>query len=212
MENLIEHFFVQFGYFPLPNIGMLKLVDKSAVVHFSENKMSAPVSEILILKEECLVEEAVSFVSITKNISTNDATALLNEFCNSLLNKENNSEYKVGSLGSFIKDGAGKLHFKQTVLEDVFFPDVPLTRVIHPNAIHQVRVGDTETTNAVMTELLNVPVKVRQSKWWIAAIVFTFISLSLSLYYFNNPGHNHSFGNATFVVPNEEPVTFKTVD
>ncbi len=212
MENLIEHFFVQFGYCPLPGIGMLKLEEKSAIVHFSENKMTAPLSEIWLLKEECAVNDFISFVGANKNISNNDATTLLNDFCNNVLNTEKNSEYKIGSLGSFIKDAAGKLHFKQTVLEDVFFPDVTLTRVIHPNAIHQVRVGDTETTNAVMTELLNVPVKVRQSKWWIAAIVFTFIALSLSLYYFNNPGHNHSLGNATFVLPNEEPVTFKTVD
>ena len=63
-------------------------------------------------------------------------------------------DVQLESLGSFFVDDNGKINFKPEELPAAFSQPVFAERVIHPDAEHQILVGDKETTNTVMTELL----------------------------------------------------------
>jgi len=70
-------------------------------------------------------------------------------------------------------------------LPAAFLQPVKAVRVIHPEAEHQILVGDKETTNTVMNEYFSeVPVK--KSRWWIWAIVLGIAALIAILLYLNN--------------------------
>ena len=80
-------------------------------------------------------------------------------------------------------------------MPSAFFQSVVAERVIHPQAEHQILVGDKETTNTVMTEFLTEKPEVRD-RWWIWAIVLGAIGLLILLIYFTGANGTSPFGNA----------------
>ncbi|MEI9959160.1 MAG: hypothetical protein WDM90_23255 [Ferruginibacter sp.] len=102
---------------------------------------------------------------------------------------------QLESLGSFFVDDSGKINFKQEELPAVFMQPVFAERVIHPDAEHNILVGDKETTNTVMTELL-APKSETKDRWWVWAVVLSVIGLTALVVYFTSFNGTSSFGNA----------------
>ena len=98
-------------------------------------------------------------------------------------------------MGSFFVDASGKINFKQQELPAAFTQPVFAERVIHPDAEHQILVGDKETTNTVMTELL-APKSATKDRWWIWAIVLGLIGIATIVFYFTAFKGTSAFGNA----------------
>ena len=108
------------------------------------------------------------------------------------------TEQQVATLknvGSFFVDATGNIHFKPEVLPVVFAQAVMVERVIHPDAEHAILVGDKETTNTYMSELLS-PKLQTSDRWWIWAIVLGAVALIALLIYFTELKGTLPFGNA----------------
>ncbi|MEI2749380.1 MAG: hypothetical protein V9E88_11540 [Ferruginibacter sp.] len=95
-----------------------------------------------------------------------------NEYCNMLQHLDVYREVKLEHAGKFFVNADGVLKFRQKEIPSEFIPDVKLERVIHPNSVHQVRVGDTETTNVAMAEYYSESGNFHaKATWWIWASV-----------------------------------------
>lgn len=197
MDNLIEQYLLLHKSCPLPGIGVLELKEQSAILHQGENKLSAPFPFITLNVMEENDDSFVSFITAQKNISSSAAAVLLDEYCSQIKETTTENEFILHQTGSFYVNKEGRLSFRQVVFPDAFLPVIHLKKVIHPNANHYVRVGDTDTTTDEMTHLLNKKVAIISSKWWIAVIILLLVAIGLIILYFNHPRFTSTFGNVT---------------
>ncbi len=188
MNHLIEEFLGQNNYCPLPGIGTLKLKDIPAHIHLGENRISAPSAAISLLPEEINSNDFIDFVSSRQQTAPSTAQTLLSEFCSSIKNLNASDEIILERTGSFFKDEAGNVQFRQKDLPSVFLPEIALKKVIHTDAVHQVRVGDTETTTKRMNKYLHESKKVSVNKGGIVLMIIALFVIAAVVFYVSNPG------------------------
>ncbi len=209
MEALIENYLLRYRYCPLPNIGMLQLQDGEAVPLHRDHIMTAPVPRILFSSKERDATPLIQYIANYKQISEEAAKTSLEQYCKKLSIADQYHEVKLEHTGSFYVDAYGKLCFKQIELPAEFLPSVPLKRVIHPNSVHNVRVGDTETTSVAMTEYYSETPEANSRAWWIAAAVMLLAAGIALAFYISGPTFNKQFGNGRGIVPAEASPTFR---
>ena len=212
MEAILQQFLVLHNFCPLPGIGQLTIQQQPAVLHFTDNKLSAPTDSILLIPEISNQSLLMDWIQAEMGVTADAALQLVNDFVQSISNLSVDQSRSFGVLGSFLKDAAGRIQFVQATLPDGFAPNVSLKRVIHPNAIHSVRVGDKESTNTEMTERLNETVEAKRPNWWIAAALFALMAIGCFIIYLNQEGSHASLGNIVSIQANNEPFTFKIAD
>ena len=171
--------------------------------------MLAPIPAIQFVSKEINADELLQYISFKKNIDIPQASDLLSSYCDRLLQMQPYEEIKLGSAGNFYIDAEGALHFKSTAIPAAFLPSVPAERVIHPDASHDMLVGDTQTNTTTMAELLNQD-DARRPKWiWLAAGLAAAGLLALVLYMMNRqPGNN--FGNSSGIETPAAPATYQS--
>ena len=169
--------------------------------------MLAPIPAIQFVSKEINADELLQYISFKKNIDIPQASDLLSSYCDRLLQMQPYEEIKLGSAGNFYIDAEGALHFKSTAIPAAFLPSVPAERVIHPDASHDMLVGDTQTNTTTMAELLNQD-DARRPKWiWLAAGLAAAGLLALVLYMMNRqPGNN--FGTSSGIDTPTAPATY----
>lgn len=208
MENLISSYLLQNRVCPLPTIGTLHIDDGNAILDAGEKKITAPKPFIRFHSHELPADDLLNYIAFQKNITTENASGLLSEYCTRLQNLDEFTEVSLENAGSFYIDTDGKLLFKSIDLPADYFPDVSAERVIHPDSSHAILVGDRETTNTVMTEFYNEEIPVRKSKWWIWPILLFVAALAVIIIYFNDRNYSSTFGNANKIIPSMESKTY----
>ena len=96
-------------------------------------------------------------------------------------------------MGTFTKVTNGLINFSAISLDSDFIPAVRAEKVIRQEAVHEILVGDQQSTNIEMEEYFNNN-KSTIERWKISAIVLFSISLLLILFYLSQRGVN-LFGN-----------------
>lgn len=187
MNHLIEQFLGQHNYCPLPGLGTLRVKENPAQIHLGENRVSAPSVSISLHSEETNSNEFLNYIATHKNADKASAEKMLRDYCGSLINLQESEKKFLSQTGDFYNDESGKIQFRQSESLSLFSPDINLVKVIHPEAVHQVRVGDTETTTARMTKYLHESKKVSVSKWGMALMILVLFILSAIVFYVNNP-------------------------
>ncbi len=179
MYNIIAASFFQRKFCVLPGIGKLSLVTYPASGYFSSKQIAAPKQEIVFSPgnaDEKLFNEFSAISELMKNKLDVEGVVDL-----------------VG-IGVFTKDDSGDMKFTPVQLDENLQLPVTAVRVIREHSQHAMLVGDKETTNTEMTELLNVD-EPAKDKWWIWAIVLGAAGLLLLAIYLSQYGIN-AFGNA----------------
>ncbi|HEX2684955.1 MAG TPA: hypothetical protein VHL77_13510 [Ferruginibacter sp.] len=180
----------------LPGFGTLLLERTGAESDFTNRSISAPKPLILLEPEVTDTTSFLNYLAATTGAGKSEAAAALDHFCDELKKKmEVESNVKLDGIGNFFAEGSGRVSFIAEELPPVFLQPVYAERVIHPDAEHQILVGDQEKTNTQMTELL-APKEETRERWWIWAIVLGIISVILLIIYFTGNHGNASFGNA----------------
>ncbi len=193
MQNKIASFLFQHKTCPLPGLGTLSVTHTGAEVDFGNKQIHAPKAAIRFDEAETDATALISYLSATTGADAQEAEQALEHFCDGLKTGE---EKTWDSIGSFYVDASGKINFTPEEIPAAFIQPVIAERVIHPDAAHQMLVGDKETTTTVMTELLNEKPEAKDL-WWIWAIVLGVISLAVLLIYFTQfKGDTGTFGNA----------------
>jgi nucleoid DNA-binding protein len=195
MQNQLASYLFQHKTCPLPGLGTLFMLHSAAVSDFTDKSISAPKSFIEFSETEADATGLLNYLAITTGGSKYEVTEALDHFCDNLRNKMTaQPDVQLESIGSFFVDASGKINFKSEELPEVFTQPVFAERVIHPDAEHHILVGDKETTNMVMTELLSPKPEIKD-RWWVWAIVLGIIGLAALLVYFTELRGAIPFGN-----------------
>ena len=195
MQNQIASYLFQYKICPLPGLGTLSVLHSGAEADFTNKSIAAPKSFIEFSDAETDATGLLNYLSATLGGSTYEVSEALDHFCDNLRNKiTQQPDVQLESVGSFFVDASGKINLKQQELPAAFTQAVFAERVIHPDAEHQILVGDKETTNTIMTEFL-APKSETKDRWWIWAIVLGAIGLIALLIYFTELKGTFPFGN-----------------
>jgi nucleoid DNA-binding protein len=195
MQNQIASYLFQHKTCPLPGLGTLSVLHSGAEADFTNKLIAAPKSFIEFSETETDATGLLNYLSATSGGSTYEVSEALDHFCDDLRNKMTaQPDVQLESIGSFFVDASGKINFKQENLPAAFAQAVFAERVIHPDAEHQILVGDKETTNTVMTEFL-APKSETKDRWWIWAIVLALVGITAIVIYFTAFNGTGAFGN-----------------
>jgi hypothetical protein len=178
MFNVIATYFLQKKYCRLPGIGSLTLVTQPAQNDFVNSSIKAPVDEIVFKPD-----------NDQGNNSFNEFTAISELMLKQL---DSGQPVEISGVGVFTKSGAD-IDFTPVVLDGSYTPAVTAQRVIRKDAEHALLVGDKQTTNTIMAELLNEQ-PAATYRWWVWALVAAFAGLIAILVYLSQHGFN-SLGN-----------------
>ncbi len=170
----------------MPGLGTLSVNPGKAEADFLNTVIKAPSPRIIFEAKENDPNSLLEYIADKTRRSIQQTTESLHQFCNNLKTATTaNRPASLNGVGNFFIDSSGKINFRSAQLPAVFLQPVKAVRVVHPDAEHQILVGDKETTNTVMNEYFNeVPVK--KSRWWIWAIVLGIAALIAILLYLNN--------------------------
>ena len=155
MQHFIASYLFQNKTCPLPGLGTLSIINSAAQLDFTNKLIASPKTNIQFQQTESDATGLVNYIAASTGSNNYEVTEAMDHFCDDLKNKvTKESGATLDQIGNLVVDGSGKLNFKQAELPTAFFQSVIAERVIHPQAEHQILVGDKETTNTVMTEFL----------------------------------------------------------
>lgn len=195
MHRLIASYLFQNKTCTLPGLGTLSVVSGKAELDFLNNALKAPAQKIIFETKEEDASPLLDYIAAATGSTVMQSIERLGQFCNHL--KKNtlaNQPATLEGVGDFFTDSSGNVNFKCRQLPSVFTPSVKAERVIHPEAEHQILVGDKETTNTIMTEYYS-ETPVPKSRWWIWAVILTAVAITAILIYFSNAAATSLFGN-----------------
>lgn len=196
MQKQIASYLFQHKTCPLPGLGTLEVVQTAAENDFTNKQISAPKPFIKFESKETATDGLVNYLAKYSDKNANEVSQKLNCFCDDIKKEiTGHSAFQLNSIGNFFVDGSGNISFKPEELPAAFVQPVYAERVIHPDAEHQILVGDKETTNTVMTEFFT-ETPIIKDHWWIWAIVLGVIGLLLVVLYFTMLHGTSAFGNA----------------
>ncbi|MBK8521369.1 MAG: hypothetical protein WAT20_04525 [Ferruginibacter sp.] len=196
MQHQIASYLFQHKTCPLPGLGTLSVLYSGAQADFTNKTIASPKSFIGFSETETDATGLLNYLAATSGGSIYEVSEALDHFCDNLRNEMTKQpDVQLESVGSFFVDASGKINFKPEELPPVFTQPVFAERVIHPDAEHQILVGDKETTNTVMTELL-APRSAIKDRWWIWAIVLALVGIAAIVFYFTAYNGTTAFGNA----------------
>jgi hypothetical protein len=209
MDPVLLDYLYKQKQLPLPGIGSLLVTYQRARVLQGEHKIAPPHQLIELSQDALSISDAVDYISRTKHIGEKAAESVLRQFAVSLKELPVGDKLTWRGAGTFFKQQDGEIGFTGEDIFSAFYKPVDAIRVIHPNETHTVLVGDTETTNAAMTEYFTDIPKRSVSRWYIAAICIFLLSLGVIIYYFTHP-HPANAGNATPVQAGTEKPTYSS--
>jgi hypothetical protein len=191
MQNLIAAYFLENKQCFIPSLGLLSLRKTPASYNFSEQSISAPIPTISFEKKEIENHSLAEYISVKRNITKADADNMIADFSASVNFLAENESKEIVGLGEFKKMANGKLEFIAKEVNPIFYTATQAVKVMHPNASHNMTVGDTETNTATMTEYYADDVVVTKEKWWLPAAIFSVLSVAALCYYIFGLPHNN---------------------
>ena len=196
MQKQIAAYLFQRKSCPLPGLGTLSVLSQGAEADFANKLIAAPRTVIQFEEKETNAEGLVNYLAAATEADTYKVTEALEHFCDGLKKEMiERKKVKLDCIGDLFVDNVGKIGFNPEELPAAFLQPVVAERVIHPQSEHQILVGDRETTNTAMTEML-APKSEAKDGWWIWAIVLGAVGLLALVIYFTALNGTTSFGNA----------------
>jgi nucleoid DNA-binding protein len=196
MQKQIASYLFQNKTCPLPGLGTLSVLHSGAEADFTNKQIAAPKPFIQFENIETSPTGLINYLANATGSDTYEATEALDHFCDNLRKDiVGQPEVKFDGLGNFFIDSKGRISFKPEALPAAFLQPVFAERIIHPDAEHQILVGDKEKTNTQMTEFLAPKAEIKD-RWWIWAIVLGALGLTMLIVYFTRFKDTAAFGNA----------------
>ena len=196
IEKILTSFLFQNRLCPLTGIGHLSFVQTSATPDFGNKKIAAPSAVIQFSSDEINSGSLIGYLASQSGNDANRAAEIYDQFCANLKNElASKATAQLSGIGNFNVDGSGNINFQPVILPPVYSPEVTAERVVHPEAEHNILVGDKETTNTAMTEYFSEEPMVKD-RWWIWAIVLAALAIGILILYYNDTAASMLFGNA----------------
>jgi hypothetical protein len=208
MEQLLSAFLIKNKYCPLPTVGTLRIEVQAAVSSITEKKIEAPQPFISFSEKESEANPLLHYLASASGKSVSGASDDLSHYCNRLLQIQPYEKVALGNLGNFSKNELGEMHFENVADLRLFLPAVEAHRVIHPDATHDMVVGDRSTNTVSMAEMLSAEEKKKLPRWvWVAVTLAVAASALIIFSLLNNQSAS---GNQMPVKVKDAPATYKT--
>lgn len=205
-DYLLQYLF-QHKRCPLGSFGSLELVDGNATAWHAERKIMAPVPFVLFSHTQSGKEDLAAYLSAEESLSLAEAERKLNDFEEELKSLKPGEEIDLSPAGVLFADADGKLSFRQESLPLAYFPEIKFRRVEREAAVHQVVVGDTETTSEEMAGYFHEQASRKKDSWWVWAAILFLLAISATGWYLYN-GQQGFFGNGRIIQPAAEPAGY----
>lgn len=208
MEQLLSAFLIKNKYCPLPTVGTLRIEEQAAVSSITEKKIEAPRPFISFSEKETEANPLLQYIASASGKSISAASDDLSHYSNRLLQIQPYEKVALGNLGNFSKNDLGEMHFENLAELGLYVPAVEAHRVIHPDAAHDMVVGDRSTNTVSMAEMLAIEEKKKIPGWVWGAIVLAVAASAVIIISLLN--HNSTSGSSSPVKTKEAPATYKT--
>lgn len=197
MESLLTHFLLQKRYCPIPGIGTLRLVEGPCVVSHAEQKLSAPEYAIVLESKEQDAGSLITFLTNFQKVTVAQASEYLGNLSVSIRALSSDKSLPLPGAGHFGVNNNGKLIFVPIALPAEFLNHVSAERVIRPDQVQTIQVGDHITsTNQVVVERDSAEAPVIQTSW-LLAVLLACIGVAIITWYITQYGVRDGFGNKT---------------
>ena len=190
MDQLIAEFLFTNNYCSLPNIGTLSIKSQSADLSVAEQRISPPYSIIDFSNKVSDNSSFVDFVQKKLNCDNQKAKETINQFCNQIKALKPEENLEIQAVGFFVMNSEGTLCFNTSEVSPDFYPALKVNRVVHSDARHQVRVGDTEKTNAFMHTYLKDSKVKKGNQWLMFFLVILLLTLTVVIHYLTHMDQN----------------------
>lgn len=183
MDQLIAEFLFTNKYCVLPDIGTLIIKSQSADLSVADQLISPPSSAIEFSNKIADFSTFVDFVQKKLNYDIQNAKEAITQFCNQVKNLKSEEKLEIQTVGTFVMNSEGILNFKSSEISNQFYPTIKVNRVVHTKARHQVRVGDSEKTNAYMHTYLKDSKVKKGNQWLMFFMVILLLTLTVLIHY-----------------------------
>jgi hypothetical protein len=191
MDQLIAEFLFTNNYCALPDVGTLSIKSQSADLSVAEQRISPPLSVIDFSNKVSDISSFVDFVQKKMNYDYQNAKETIHQFCKQILSLNPEEKLKIESVGTFDMNSEGIINFNASEIPHHFYPSIKVNRVIHTDARHQVRVGDSEKTNAYMHSYLKDTKVKKGNQWLMFFLVILLLSLTVLIHYLTHMNQNN---------------------
>lgn len=206
MEHLLSSFLLKNKYCPLPTVGSLSIQHEEAIASITEKLIMAPKPVIIFAEKEMDAAPLLDFIAAWYHHSVAAASSALSDYCSRLQQIQPYEKIDFGNLGYFSKDEFGQVQFSHAAALQHYLSPVAANRVIHPDASHQMLVGDRATNTVYMQEMLAAEESKKWPKWAWAALVLAVLAAAVIIVSLLNK----SSGSQVGVDAKEAPATYKT--
>lgn len=176
-------------------MGTLYIRHKNVTADFLNKNIHPPVPAIEFNTDETDAGALLDYIAAATNSTVMTAIESLGKYCNQLKGELNAKAIAtINMVGSFSSGPGGKIQFNPSQLPAGLLPLVHAERVIHPEASHNMLVGDKETTTVQMAEYFTESPAIKD-RWWIWAVLLAAAALLAVLLYYNDILSSSTFGN-----------------
>ncbi len=194
MEQLLCTYLISHKQCPIPGIGRLVIQETPAQTNITDKIVSPPAHRLELEKSIFNETDLTAYVAAGKAVSQKDAELLLADYGSTIKYLPSHGTLQFGRLGSFYRDAQGGLFFKDNSDAGRYFVPVNAQKIIRPNEMHHLLVGDRQTTSTEMNEFYGAEERVSKKKWWIGALIILIVSVTLIVLHYKN-WNNSSLGN-----------------
>ena len=192
MIDTLNTYLVQHRSISIPGLGTIYVERIPAQTDFVNKQILPPSYHYRFDKFfDSPHKDFFTFLAARKNMAEYEAIGFYSDWALDFRNRiRNNEVIEWEGVGTLAQDSSGEVMFHAQSALPSYLKPVYAERVIRNNAQHTMLVGDKETTNVEMTELLSEEVYVEKESWWIYALIIAAISLVAIFFYFNRNGMN----------------------
>lgn len=210
MESLIEQFLFRYSYCPLPGIGTLSIVARSANADWGHKVIQPPAQLIEFQHADVYPAQAfLQYIARQRKVSITTAEKTLSDFCNTMNTLDSLKQISIVGVGQFSKDESGRLQLQAVTCPASYLPVVQFERVAHPDSVHTIRVGDNERSSDFMNSYFAGLKNIHSSHWQLAAWVMLLLALGVCFYYYFFIGTGT--GSLWPIEPATEPATYQLI-
>ncbi len=187
MVQVLHKYIIENKKLLLPDIGLLSFENQPSITHFGSKTIHAPLQVLTINQFEQNEENnnLSRYLAKILKLSEEQAHDSFTKFCSKIKTDLNEKQlFYWPHLGTIQKDENDKIKFVQSSEIDYYQPPVHLEPLIKEGSVHNIKVGDTESTNIQMQEYYATQETKKKSYWWLSALILALGGIALIIMYY----------------------------